>query len=66
MSMSPLRKKYGFLYDSSEKFFHEVVDLGYGNSFFLLTSKHLLQMTIYEKWMSLTYSTEIQRSVSFP
>ena len=46
MSMSPLRKKYGFSYDSSEKFFHEVVDLGYGNSFFLLTSKHLLQMTI--------------------
>ena len=45
MSKSPSRKKYGFSYDSYE-YFDEVVDLGYGNSFHLLTSEHLLQMTI--------------------
>ena len=28
MSMSLLRKKYGFSYDSSEKSIHEVADLG--------------------------------------
>ena len=49
MSKSPSRKKYGFSYDSNEKYFDEVVDLGYGNSFHLLTSEHLRQMTIFEK-----------------
>ena len=49
MSNSPSRKKYGFSYDSNEKYFDEVVDLGYGNSFHLPTSEHLLQMTIFEK-----------------
>ena len=49
MSKSPSRKKYGFSYGSNEKYFDEVVDLGYGNSFHLLTSVHLLQMTIFEK-----------------
>ena len=44
-----MRKKYGFSYDSNEKYFDEYVDLGYGNSFHLLTSEHLLQMTIFEK-----------------
>ena len=49
MSKSPSRKKYGFSYDSIEKYFDEVVDLGYGNSFHSLTSEHLLQMTNFEK-----------------
>ena len=49
MSKSPSRKNYGFSYDSNEKYFEEVVDLGYGNSFHLLTNEHLLQMTIFEK-----------------
>ena len=49
MSKSPSRKKYGFSYDSNEKYFEEVVDLGYGNSFYLLTNEHLQQMTIFEK-----------------
>ena len=49
MSKSPSRKKYGFSYDSNEKYVDEVVDLGYGNNFYLLTSEHLLQMTIFEK-----------------
>ena len=49
MSKSTSRKKYGFSYDSNEKFFDEVVDLRYGISFHLLTSEHLLQMTIFEK-----------------
>ena len=49
MSKSPSRKKYGFSYDSNEKYFDETVDLGYGNSFHLLTSEHLLQMTIFDK-----------------
>ena len=43
------RTRDGFSYDSNEKYFDEVVDLGYGNSFHLLTSGHLLQMTIFEK-----------------
>ena len=49
MSKSPARKNYGFSYDSNEKYFDEDVDLGYRNSFHLLTSEHLLQMTIFEK-----------------
>ena len=49
MSKSTSRKKYGFSYDSNEKNFNEIRDLGYGNSFYLLTSEHLLQMTIFEK-----------------
>ena len=49
MSKSPSRKQYGFSYDSNEKYFDEVVDLGYGNSFHLLTNEHLLQMTVFEK-----------------
>ena len=48
-SKSPSKKKYGFSYDTKEKHFDEVVDLGYGNSFQLLTSEHLLQMTLFEK-----------------
>ena len=32
-----------------EKMLTKVLDLGYGNSFHLLTSEHLLQMIIYEK-----------------
>ena len=48
MSKSTSRKKYGFSYDSNEKFFDERVDLGYGNSFHLLTSENILQMTIFE------------------
>ena len=31
----------------------EVVDLGYGNSFHLLTSENLLQMTVFEKLVEL-------------
>ena len=49
MSKSPSRKKHGFSFDSNEKYFDEVVDLGYGNCFHLLTTAHLLQMTIFEK-----------------
>ena len=49
MSKSTSRKKYRFSYDSNEKNFDEVVDLGYGNGFQLLTSEHLLEMTIFEK-----------------
>ena len=49
MSKSPSRKKNGFSYDSNEKYFDEFMDLGYGNGFHLLTSEHLLQMTIFEK-----------------
>ena len=49
MSKSPSRKNYGFSYDSNEKYFDEVVDLGYGKSFQLLISEPLLQMTIFEK-----------------
>ena len=47
MSKSPSRKKYGFSYDSNEKYFDDVVDLGYENSFHLLTIKHLLKTTIF-------------------
>ena len=49
MSKSTSRKKYGFSYESNEKFFEEVVDLGYENSFHSPTSEHLLQMTVFEK-----------------
>ena len=48
MLKSPSRKKYGFSYDSKEKN-DEVVDLGYRNSFRLLTSEYLLQMTVFER-----------------
>ena len=41
MSEPPSRKKYGFSYDSNEKCFDEVVDLGCGHSFQLLTSEQL-------------------------
>ena len=34
---------------SNGKIFDEVVDLGYGNNFYLLTSQHLLHMTIFGK-----------------
>ena len=40
---------YGFSYDSDKKYFDKVVDLGYGNSFQLLTPEHLVQMTIFEE-----------------
>ena len=53
MSKSPSRKKHGFSYDSNKKYFVEVVDLGYGNSFLLLTSDHLLKMIIFEKMIEL-------------
>ena len=53
MSKSPSRKKYRFSYYSNGKYFDEVVDLGYGNSFHLLTSEHLLQMTVFEKMVEL-------------
>ena len=53
MPKSPSRKKYGFSYDTNKKFFDEVKDLGYGNSFHLLLSEHLLQMTIFEKMVEL-------------
>ena len=46
MSKSPSRKKYGFSYDSNEKYFDEVVDLGYGNSFHLLTNELVGRDTI--------------------
>ena len=49
MSKSPSGKKYGLSYNSNEKYFDEIVDLGYIKSFHLLTSKHLLQMTIFLK-----------------
>ena len=49
MSKSPSRKKYGFSYDSKEKYLDDFVDLGYVNSFHLLTSEHLLQITVFEK-----------------
>ena len=49
MSKSSSRKKYGLSYDSNGNYFDEVVDLGYGINFHLLTSEHLLQMTIFEK-----------------
>ena len=58
MSKSLSRRKYRFSYDSNEKYFDKVVDLGYGNSFRLLTSEHLLQM-IFENWLNLT---SLQRS----
>ena len=32
-----------------EKFFDELMDLEYGHRFHLLTSKHLIQMTIFEE-----------------
>ena len=53
MSKSHLRKKYGFSYVSNEKIFDEVVDLGYGNSFHLLTIEHLLQMTNFGKMVEI-------------
>ena len=40
---------YGFSYDSDKKYFDKVVDLGYGNSFQLLTPEHLVQVTIFEE-----------------
>ena len=43
MSESTSRKKYGFSYDWNEKIVDELVDLGYGNSFHLLSSEHLLE-----------------------
>ena len=49
MSKSLSRKKYGFSYDSVETNFDEIVKLGYGNSFHLLTGEHLLQETIFGK-----------------
>ena len=58
MSKSLSRRKYRFSYDSNEKYFVKFVDLGYGNSFRLLTSEHLLQM-IFENWLNLT---SLQRS----
>ena len=53
MSKSLSRKKYGFSYNSNEKCFSEVVDLGHGNSYHLLTSKNLLQMTTFEEMLEL-------------
>ena len=49
MSKSPSRNMYCFLYDSNEKYFVEIVYLGYGNSFHLLTTEHLHQMTVFEE-----------------
>ena len=49
LSKSPSRKKYGFSYNSNEKYFDEIIDLGYGNSFHLLTTEHLLQMTVFDE-----------------
>ena len=50
LCLSHLReKKYGFSYDSNEKYFEEVVDLRYGNSFHLLTTENLLQMMVFEE-----------------
>ena len=49
LCLSHFREKVRFSCDSNEKYFDEVVDLGYKNSFQLLTSEHLLQMTIVEK-----------------
>ena len=47
MSKSTSKEKYGFSYDSNEKNFDEVVDLGYGNSFHLLTSVETVNFLIY-------------------
>ena len=66
MSKASSRTKYCFSYDSNEKSFDGVVDLGYGNSFHLLACELLLQMTIFEKMVFLTSSTEIRRSISVP
>ena len=49
MIKSPLKNKCGFSIDSNENYFVEMVDLGYGISFQLLTSEHLLQMTTFEE-----------------
>ena len=52
-SKSILRKKYGISYDSNEKIFDENVDLVYENSFHLLTSEHLQQMTVFKKLIAI-------------
>ena len=49
LCLSHLREKSTGTGDSNEKYFDEVVDLGYGNNFHLLTSEHLLQMTTFGK-----------------
>ena len=54
MPKSLSRKKYGFSYNSNEKK-DEFADLGYRNSLRLLTSDHLLEVTVL-----------IQRIVLFP
>ena len=38
MLKSSSRKKYGFSYDSNEKYCHDLVDLGYGNILRLLST----------------------------
>ena len=40
MSKSPSRKKHGFSFDSNEKFFDEIVDVGYGKIFNCLQLKN--------------------------
>ena len=39
MAKSTSRKKDGFSHDSKEKYLDEFVDLGYGQSFHLLTNE---------------------------
>ena len=48
-----MRKKYGFSYDSSEKSFHEFVNLGYGNSLIFLQVNISYKWLFMKKWMRL-------------
>ena len=66
MSKTSSRKKYGFSYDSNEKYFDGVVDLGYGNSFHLLTFELLLQMTIFEKMVEYDFFYRDPKKVFSP
>ena len=49
MSKTLSRKKYGLSYESNEKFFDEIADVGHGNSFHLLASDNLLEMIAFEE-----------------
>ena len=55
MSKSPSRMDYEFSHQSIQKKIVEFVNLGYGNTFHLLASEHLLQMNFWNKWLNLTY-----------
>ena len=49
MPNTTCKMKHGFSYNSNENYFNEVADTGYRKNFHLLTSEHLLQVTVFEE-----------------